>query len=69
MRIKASKAKLDELVRTLMAVSPEGVLKRGYAAIRNGNAYAARADELKAGDDIEIIMADGRRRASITGED
>ena len=68
-RIKASKAKLDELVRTLMAVSPEGVLKRGYAAIRNGNAYAARADELKAGDDIEIIMADGRRRASITGED
>jgi exodeoxyribonuclease VII large subunit len=68
-RMNEEKTKLDGLVRTLAAVSPGAVLQRGYAAIRKDGAYAARAKELGRGDDIEIIMADGIRRASITGED
>lgn len=68
-QISAARAKLDELSRTLMAVSPEGVLRRGYAAVRKGRGYAVRAAELSAGDSIEIIMADGSRRASITEEE
>lgn len=68
-QISAARAKLDELSRALMAVSPEGVLRRGYAAVRKGKGYAVRAAELSAGDSIEIIMADGSRRASITEEE
>ena len=69
LKYAAANAKLDELARTLMAVSPEGVLSRGYAAIRKGKSFVASADTLQKGDDIEIIMSDGKRRATITKED
>lgn len=66
---KSAGSKLDELTRTLMAVSPEAVLGRGYAAIRGKDGFVARADSLNEGDKVDIIMVDGARAATITGED
>ena len=69
LKYTSSSAKLDELTRTLMAVSPDGVLSRGYAAIKKGKTYAHSADDLHTGDNIEIIMTGGNRKAAVIGED
>lgn len=68
-RMDKERAAISELTRTLRAVSPEGVLERGYAVVRKGKKLACRAECLNAGDNIEIIMADGTRRARVAGED
>ncbi len=68
-RLEKCDAELSELTRTLRAVSPENVLERGYAAIRKNGKYAGRASALKPGDNVDIIMVDGARRARISGEE
>ena len=68
-RLQKCGAELSELTRTLRAVSPESVLERGYAAIRKDGKYTGRASALKPGDNVDIIMADGARRARIFGEE
>ena len=68
-RIEKCSAGLSELTRMLNAVSPQSVLERGYAAVKKGKNYAVSAQMLGKDDDVEIIMADGSRRARITGED
>lgn len=65
---RLQEAKLAELLRTLRAVGPERVLARGYAAIRKGNQYMTRADQLMPGDQIDIVMTDGVRAARMAGE-
>ena len=68
-KLEKSVSRLSELERTLRAVSPESVLDRGYAAIKRGKKYLIRAEMLESGYDIDIVMADGMRRARISGED
>lgn len=68
-RLDKCGAELSELTRTLRAVSPESVLERGYAAVRKGDNFVGRISALRPGDDVDIIMADGARRARITGEE
>ena len=68
-RLQKCGAELSELTRTLRAVSLESVLERGYAAIRKDGKYAGRASALGPGDKVDIIMADGARRARIFGEE
>jgi len=67
--VDTTRAKLDELGRTLIAVSPESVLSRGYAVIKKNKKYVLRAGDMHAGDNIEIIMSDAIRRAEVKGED
>jgi len=62
-------ATLSELERTLRAVSPAGVLDRGYAVVRKGKKYMTRAEMLSGNDDVQLIMADGTRRAVIVEEE
>ena len=45
------------------------VLERGYAAIRKDGKYTGRVSALGPGDKVDIIMADGARRARIFGEE
>lgn len=68
-RVDKCSAEISELTRTLRAVSPQSVLDRGYAALKKGRKYVTAAGMMNNGDDVEIIMADGSRRARITGED
>lgn len=68
-RLEKCGAELSELTRTLRAVSPESVFERGYAAIRTGGNYIRGVSALRPGEDVDIIMADGTRRARIRGEE
>lgn len=59
----------DELSRTLNAVAPMQVLKRGYAAVRRDGAFVNRAEELETGNRVDLVFADGSRKAEIREEE
>ena len=65
--IMRSSARLDTLQHKLEALSPDRVLKRGYAVIRRkaNQAIVKQAAELVTGDKVDIRFADGSRDAVI----
>ena len=49
---------------------PLGVLEKGYAAVKGEDgSWRTRAGMLKAGDEVELVFADGRAKARITDLD
>ncbi len=65
--IMRNSARLDTLQHKLEALSPDKVLKRGYAVIRKSvnQAIVKKARELVTGDKVDIRFADGSRDAVI----
>lgn len=62
-RLEDARASLGELAATLGALSPLGVLGRGYAiALHDGRALR-RASDATPGDPLELVLAEGRLRA------
>ncbi len=51
---------LDQRVRRLRLMDPQRVLERGFAIVRRQNETVRSVDDLKAGDSLEIRLADGR---------
>ena len=49
----------------LDSLAPARTLERGYAIIKKGKKYASSANELAAGDNIEILLSDGTARAKV----
>lgn len=60
-------ARLDTMHHKLEALSPDNVLKRGYAVVRKSvqRTIVKQAAELATGDRVEISFADGSRDATI----
>ena len=67
-RLAAHRQRLTALTATLDSVSPYAVLQRGYALLREPHTHAVltRAVQLSANQPIEIVLADGALRATIT---
>jgi exodeoxyribonuclease VII large subunit len=67
-RLAAHRQRLTALAATLDTVSPFAVLQRGYALLREPHTHAVltRAAQLSANQPIEIVLADGTLRATIT---
>lgn len=61
----ASKKNLLHLKEHIQSLSPERLLKRGFAMIRKDGGYIV-GSELKEGDDIEIVLYKESYKASIT---
>ena len=59
--LKENRHRLELLSGSLMASSPESILKRGYAAVynRSRDKYAGSAASVSAGDQIDITFWDG----------
>ena len=59
--LKENRHRLELLSGSLMASSPESILKRGYAAVynRSMDKYAGSAASVSAGDQIDITFWDG----------
>jgi len=53
------------LLEKAKALSPSGVLERGYAIITKNGAQAGDASKLNAGDEIEITLKNGQKNAVI----
>lgn len=50
----------------LRALSPTAILRRGYAIVRSGGKVVRRAANLRAGDIVDIQLADGTTSAAIS---
>jgi exodeoxyribonuclease VII large subunit len=67
-RLAAHRQRLTALAATLDSVSPYAVLQRGYALLRDPHTHAVltRVAQVSAQQPIEIVLADGALRATIT---
>ncbi|MDO4258397.1 MAG: exodeoxyribonuclease VII large subunit [Actinomycetaceae bacterium] len=66
--IDNEKAALAHLGATLTALSPQGTLERGYSLLRTPSGHIIRSsDEVKKGDLIEAVLAQGRMVAQVVG--
>lgn len=65
-KLDSQKLKLSALAGKLDALSPLGVIARGYAMVNKGDALLTKASEFSVGDVISIKLADGSVKASVT---
>lgn len=63
--IESAILKVGHLARTLTALSPEGILKRGYAVVRRDGRVIKLASDLKPNDKLSIQMQDGSVGADV----
>lgn len=59
---------LQHQAALLAALSPESVLRRGYAIVRQGDKALRTVGQLKAADIVEIQLADGKFNAAVATE-
>ena len=65
-RLEASKKRLTVASAKLGAQNPLSVLSRGYALVENeNNTVISSSKELKSGDNIRLVFADGDVRATV----
>jgi exodeoxyribonuclease VII large subunit len=63
--LERRRARLDTVHARLGALSPLAVLDRGYAIVHHGENVVRAADEVTAGDTIDVRVADGRFGATV----
>ncbi|MBE6596175.1 MAG: exodeoxyribonuclease VII large subunit [Ruminococcaceae bacterium] len=62
-----SRAELSSLAAKLTALNPMAAISRGYSAVENGSgAIVSSVRSLSAGDEVGIIMSDGRAYATVS---
>lgn len=61
-RLDLAQGKLDEL-------SPLATLTRGYAIVRTERGLVRRSSNVELGEEIDLILAEGRLRCKVTGRD
>jgi exodeoxyribonuclease VII large subunit len=54
-----------QLERTLEALSPQAILRRGYAVVRKDSKVIRQASELKVANEINIQFVDGSKQAKV----
>ncbi len=57
--LSEARTRVDSAASAIDAMSPDGVLKRGYALLRSGDEYITNTAALKAAGEAEIYMRDG----------
>jgi exodeoxyribonuclease VII large subunit len=67
-RLELSKAQRMGLENRLIALSPLGVLKRGYAVVTKNKRVIASSSQVKDGDSLRVRVQDGEFGARVTGE-
>ena len=66
--LESNKSKISALAGKLDALSPLGVISRGYALIEKDNKPITKAKNLQKDDIISIKLSDGQVKANIIGE-
>jgi exodeoxyribonuclease VII large subunit len=58
-RLKLLRSRLEMASAGLAAVGPQATLSRGYAIAKSPRGLILRAEDAKAGDVVELILAEG----------
>jgi exodeoxyribonuclease VII large subunit len=67
-RLELAHERLTGVENRLSALSPLGVLKRGYAVISKNKQVIASKTQVKDGDALQVRVQDGEFNARVTGE-
>lgn len=59
-RLDRAGAEIDGLARQVASLSPQSVLKRGYAIVRTKDEIIRGADQVGPGDRLEVLLGSGR---------
>lgn len=65
--LDSQKLRFSALAGKLNALSPLGVISRGYAIVNKGDKVVTKAKDFNIGDALSIKLADGTVNASVTG--
>ena len=65
--LDSQKLRFSALAGKLNALSPLGVISRGYAIVNKGDKVVTKAKDFNIGDVLSIKLADGTVNASVTG--
>lgn len=57
---------ISAIAARLDALSPLGVLARGYSVVRTGDKVVRSTNDVEVGDRVEIVLSEGRAEAEIT---
>lgn len=57
--------KLSEIIKSIDAMSPDKVLRQGYAIVKSGRNFISQASDLNTGDRVEINFNDGSVKAKV----
>lgn len=64
--VREHRSRLDNAAQLIAALSPEAVLRRGYAVCRMNGKAITDASQLKAGDVVETRLANGIFKSNVT---
>ena len=68
LHLARERGRLEALSRVLEGISYRGVLERGFALVRDSNGkIRRRAAEIKAGETLQLVFADGEKAARAEG--
>ncbi len=64
--LERQRQRLESFDRRLFALSPKGVLRRGYAVVRRGRTVIRDASDLARGDKVKLLLSKGSADAEVT---
>lgn len=56
---------LEHMQRSIALMSPQNILKKGYAIVKTNGKIAGAAENIKEGDDIEVILHDAILKSTV----
>lgn len=56
--LKTRSLHLEHMQKSIKLMSPQNILKKGYAIVKAGGGIASNTENIKEGDDIEVILYD-----------
>ncbi|WP_343706395.1 exodeoxyribonuclease VII large subunit [Flavobacterium sp.] len=63
--LRSRKLQLEDHHKTIKLLSPQNVLKRGYAVIRKNSKIANGAENIQEGEEIEIVLKDAILKSTV----
>ena len=65
--IQGKRHRLELALQRLDMLNPARVLRRGYSIVENENGVVRKANEVSVGDNLTVILSDGRLNVNVTG--
>ena len=63
--MQREKMRLEGFEKMVDSLSPERILKMGFAVVRRAGSALKSAESLRAGDAVEIVLSDGALEAEV----
>jgi exodeoxyribonuclease VII large subunit len=57
---------LGHYASLIKMMAPDNILKKGFAILKTNNRITSNPDDLKVGEDVEIILMDTQIRSTVT---